>query len=64
MMLGVSVSSFEIACAVNAQIPELYVESVKIGLVGGSITSDSIFIGVNEKATIASANITVTQNQR
>lgn len=64
LMLGVSVSSFEIACAVNAQIPELYVESVKIGLVGGSITSDSIFIGVNEKATIASANITVTQNQR
>lgn len=64
LQLGVNVSSFEIACAVNSQIPELYVESVKIGLVGGSITADSISIGANEKATIASANITVTQHQR
>lgn len=64
LQLGVNVSSFEIACAVNAQIPELYVESVKIGLVGGSITADSISIGANEKAIIASANITVTQHQR
>lgn len=64
LKLGVNVSSFEIACAVNAQIPELYVESVKVGLVGGSITSDSIIIGVNEKATISAAYITVEQNQR
>lgn len=64
LQLGVSVSSFEIACAVNAQIPELYVQSVKVGLASGSETADSIFIGVNEKATIPSANITITVNQR
>ena len=64
LKLGVNVSSFEIACAVNAQIPELYVESVKIGLSDSAINLDSIIIGANEKATISVDNITVTQQQR
>lgn len=64
LKLGVNVSSFEIACAVNAQIPELYVESVKIGLIDSAITEDSIVIGANEKATISAEHITVTQHQR
>lgn len=64
LKLGVNVSSFEIACAVNAQIPELYVESVKIGLIDSAINLDSIIIGANEKATISAEHITVTQHQR
>lgn len=64
LKLGVSVSSFEIACAVNAQIPELYVVSVKIGLADNAINLDNIAIGANEKATISVDNITVTQQQR
>ena len=64
LQLGVSVSSFEIACAVNTQIPELFVQSVKVGLSSGSETADSIFIGVNEKATISADHITIVVNQR
>lgn len=64
LKVGVNVNAFEIACAVNAQIPELFVQSVKIGLTSEAITSDNIYIGANEKATIASANITVTQLPR
>lgn len=64
LKLGVNVSSFEIACAVNAQIPELYVVSVKIGLSDNAINLDSVIIGANEKATISADHITVTQQQR
>lgn len=64
LKLGVSVSSFEIACAVNTQIPELFVESVKVALQGTTPNADSIFIGVNEKATISNDYITVEQKQR
>ena len=64
LKLGVNVNSFEIACAVNAQIPELFVQSVKIGLSGGTINQDNVFIGANEKAVIADADITVTQLSR
>lgn len=64
LKVGVNVNAFEIACAVNAQIPELFVQSVKIGLSSATVTSDNIYIGANEKATISSANITVTQLPR
>lgn len=64
LKVGTNVNAFEIACAVNEQIPELFVQSVKIGLSSATVTSDNIYIGANEKATIAKANITVTQLPR
>lgn len=64
LKVGTNVNAFEIACAVNEQIPELFVQSVKIGLSSGAVTEDNIFIGANEKAIIPSANITVTQLSR
>ena len=64
LKVGVNVNAFEIACAVNEQIPELFVQSVKIGLSSGSETLDNIAIGANEKAIIPKANITVTQLSR
>lgn len=60
LKLGVNVNAFEIACAVNDQIPELFVQSVKVGTVDTVVTQDNIAIGVNEKATIPAENITVT----
>lgn len=64
LKIGTNVNAFEIACAVNSQIPELFVQSVKIGLSSATVTSDNIYIGANEKAIIPSANITVTQLPR
>ena len=52
LKLGVNVNAFEIACAVNDQIPELFVQSVKIGIADTAIDQDNIAIGVNEKAII------------
>jgi hypothetical protein len=52
LKLGVNVNAFEIACAINDQIPELFVQSIKIGTTDATINQDNIAIGVNEKAII------------
>ncbi len=64
LKLGVNVNAFEIACAINDQIPELFVQSVKIGTEDTDINYDNIAIGVNEKATISIDDITVVQLER
>lgn len=64
LKLGVNVNAFEIACAINDQIPEVFVQSVKIGLSSATINQDNILIGVNEKAVIEADNIVVNQITR
>ena len=60
LMLNTSVSPFEAAAAVSDQLPDLFVSNVQVGLVGGSLSTDVLAINVNQRATLAQSNISVT----
>ena len=60
--LGVDVSPFEAASAITAQIPNLFVNDVKVALVDEPLATESLAMKVYEKATLAAENITVTVN--
>ena len=60
LMLNTSVSPFEAAAAVSAQLPDLFVKNVQVGLVGGELSTNVLAMNVNQRATLAQANISVT----
>lgn len=61
LQLGVAVSAFEIASALTAQIPELFVEDVQVST-DNTNWSTNITMRKYQKGTISASNITVTQN--
>lgn len=62
LRIGTNVSPFEIASAITVAIPEIYISQVTIRLKGSgsSYATNTISINANEKATIDSADITVS----
>lgn len=59
-VVGESVSTFELAGAVNREAPGIYVQKCEISLASViSWSTDEIAIALNQKATIASGNIEV-----
>lgn len=58
--LGVDVSPFEAASAISAYLPDLFVKNVQVGLVSGALGTAVLAMKVNQKATLAQENITVT----
>lgn len=58
--LGVDVSPFEAASAISAYLPDLFVKNVQVGLVSGELGTAVLAMKVNQKATLAQENITVT----
>lgn len=60
LVVGQDVSAFELAGAINIQYPSIFVSNLEISDDGGYVYQNAaIVIGVNEIATISSANITV-----
>ena len=57
--LGLDASPFEVASAVNAQLPNVFVKKCQLGLVGGTFSTDTITNEVFEKAIIVLGEITV-----
>lgn len=60
LMLNTPVSPFEAAAAVSDQLPDLFVSNVQVGLVGGSLSTNVLTMNVNQRATLAQSNISVT----
>jgi hypothetical protein len=58
--IGLDASPFEVASAVNAQLPNVFVKKCQLGLVGGAFSTDTIINAIFEKATIVLGEITVT----
>ena len=61
LKLGIDVNAFEIASAITIQIPELFIEEVKVSS-DNSNWATSVSIAKYQKGTISAANITVHQN--
>jgi len=57
--LGLDASPFEVASAVNAQLPNVFVKKCQLGLIGGAFSTDTILNEIYEKATIVTGEITV-----
>ncbi len=57
--LGEDASPFEIASAVNAQLPDVFVTKCELREVGGTYSTDTIVTAIYEKASIDETNITV-----
>ncbi|AUG84965.1 hypothetical protein MAELSTROM_46 [Pseudoalteromonas phage Maelstrom] len=57
--LGLDASPFEVAGAVNAQLPNVFVKKCELALLGGTLSTDTIDIDINEKATITENDIEV-----
>lgn len=57
--IGVEVSPFEIASAVNIEVPNVFVKKVQIAIHGGTLSTDSISIANDEIGYISEENITV-----
>lgn len=60
LMLNTPVSPFEAAAAVSDQLPDLFVSNVQVGLVSGSLGTSVLPMAVNQRATLAQSNISVT----
>ena len=59
--LGTSVSSFELAGAINFVAPTLFISQLDVALLSGSpVWLNLLSIGIDEKATINESNIVVT----
>jgi hypothetical protein len=59
-VVGGSVSSFELAGAINISFPNIYVQNLEIALaIGGAYTVGEIPIAIFEKATTTESSITV-----
>ena len=59
LQIGVSVSPFEIASAINIRVPGVFVQQVQIAKHGDALTTDSIAISIAEIARISSENIII-----
>jgi hypothetical protein len=57
--LGLDASPFEVASAVNAQLPNVFVKKCELALLGGMLSTDTIINGINEKSTITENDIEV-----
>ena len=57
--LGLDASPFEVASAVNAQLPNVFVKKCELALLSGTLSTDTIDIAINEKATITENDIEV-----
>lgn len=57
--LGLDSSPFEVASAVNAQLPNVFVKKCELAIVGGTLSTDTIINAINEKASITEGAITV-----
>lgn len=57
--LGLDASPFEVASAVNAQLPNVFVRNCELALLGDALSADTISIATNEKATITENDIEV-----
>lgn len=57
--LGLDASPFEVASAVNAQLPNVFVKKCQLGLIGGAFSTDTIANEIFEKATIVRGEIAV-----
>lgn len=57
--LGLDASPFEVASAVNAQLPNVFVKKCELALISGTLSTDTIDIDINEKATITENDIEV-----
>lgn len=60
VVIGGPVSPFEISAAVSSEIPEIFIQEVKVGEHGGALSPETLTsIGYIHKANITPANITV-----
>ena len=60
VVIGGAVSPFEISAAVSSEIPEIFIQEVKVGEHGGTLSPETLTsIGYIHKANITPANITV-----
>ena len=57
--LGLDSSPFEVAAAVNAQLPDVFIKSCKLAVSGGTLSADTVMNEIYEKATITEADIEV-----
>jgi len=58
--IGVEVSAFEIASAITAAVPDIFINSVQIGLTSGSLSYSEIPMNINQIGRFAYDNISVT----
>ena len=59
IIIGGSVSPFEIASAVSSELPDVFITSVEVGLHGAEMKSETLTFGAIHKANILPENITV-----
>lgn len=60
LVVGQTVSCFELAGAINRQAPELYVQNLQISLISPvDFSNNPIPIAVYQKATLSPSDITV-----
>ena len=59
LSVGVNVSPFEIASAINIEVPGIFVNQVQIAKHGENMSIDPIDININEIAQISSDNISI-----
>ena len=59
LQIGVSVSPFEIASAINIEVPGVFVQQVQIAKHGSSLATNSIDIDMSQIARISTDNITI-----
>ncbi len=57
--LGLDASPFEVASAVNAQLPDVFVKKCQLAKIGDSFSTDTITNAIYEKSTIVRGEITV-----
>lgn len=57
--IGSALSPFEISSAVSSEIPDIFIETVKVGLHGQEVKPETLTFGNLHKANIISGNITV-----
>lgn len=57
--LGLDASPFEVASAVNAQLPDVFVKKCQLALIGDAFSTDTIVNEIFEKSTIIRGEITV-----
>ena len=57
--LGADASPFEVASAVNSQLPNVFVKKCQLAVSGGTLSSDTVANEIYEKATIAEGDINV-----
>lgn len=60
LKIGQDISSFEIAAAVSAQIPTIYVKDCKTAFVGGTLSVSELAVNIAQIGQLSEENITVT----